>query len=369
MPGLIPKRLRLRASRRGAVPGSRPRAERSSRFPGRRWGTGRRFAEMSPVRIGVIGVAVVVALALLALNSGGVIRDLSSTSYRAQLAEAGGLTGGDQVRIGGLGMGTVDGVSLAGNHVEVTFSVRHGGHLGTRTRAAVQTATALGTKYLAVEPAGPGTLQPGATIPLSRTSSPYNLTDILSTLTTKAGAINTGQLARSFNTISTALAGTPPQLRSMLTGLSSLSETIASRDAALSGLLSNAGAVTRVLAARSGQIGTLVTDGDQLLSTLYQRRDEIRLLLVNVTAVVDQLRGLATDNQAQLGPALNQLQGVLTLLNNNAANINQAIAGLQRYSGGLGDVVGGGPYFYAFVQNIVPTNLVPVPAAGGRPKP
>ena len=358
MPGLIRKRPWKRAAQR--------RGERTG--PGR-WRSGRRFAEMNPVRIGLIGVAVVVALALLALNSGGVIRDLSTTTYRAEFAEAGGLSGGDQVRIGGLSMGTVDAVSLAGNHVEVTFSVRHGGHLGTGTRAAVQTATALGTKYLAVEPGGPGTLQAGATIPLSRTSSPYNLTDILSTLTTKAGAINTGQLARSFNTISTALAGAPPELRSMLTGLSSLSETIASRDAALSQLLSNAGAVTGVLAARSGQIGMLITDGNQLLNTLYQRRDEIRLLLVNVTAVVDQLRGLAADNQAQLGPALDQLQGVLTLLNNNAANITQAIAGLQRYSGGLGETVGGGPYFYAFVQNIVPTNVFPVPAAGGKPKP
>ena len=326
----------------------------------------RRFAEMNPVRIGVAGVAVVVALALLALNSGTVIRDLTTTSYHAEFAEAGGLTGGDQVRIGGLTMGTVQDVALAGNHVDVTFSVRHGGHLGADTSAAVRTATALGTKYLAVEPGSRGTLRAGATIPLSRTHAAYNLTSILSTLTTKAGAIDSGQLARSFNTISSALGNAPPELRSTLDGVRRLSETIASRDAALSQLLSNAGAVTGVLAARSGQIGSLVTDGNQLLNTLYQRREQIRQLLVNVTAVVDQLRGLAADNQQQLGPALNQLQGVLTLLNNNAANITQAIHGLERYASGLGDVVGGGPFFYAYVQNIAPTNLLPVPARPGK---
>jgi phospholipid/cholesterol/gamma-HCH transport system substrate-binding protein len=310
---------------------------------------------------------VVIALALLALNSGVVIRDLSTTTYHAELTEAGGLTGGDQVRIGGLAMGTVQAVTLAGNHVDVTFSVRHGGHLGADTGAAVQTATVLGTKYLAVLPSGPGTLPAGATIPLSRTQSPYNLADILSTLTTKAGAINTGQLARSFDTISSAFANSPPELRSMLNGLHSLSETIASRDAALGQLLSNAGSVTGVLAARSGQIGTLITDGNQLLNTLYQRREEIHLLLVNVTAVVDQLRGLATDNQAQIGPALDQLQGVLNLLNKNAENITQAIAGLHRYALGLGDVVGGGPWFYAYIQNIVPTTLQPtVPSTLGK---
>jgi phospholipid/cholesterol/gamma-HCH transport system substrate-binding protein len=327
----------------------------------------RKFAEMNAVRIGVAGVALIVALVLLALNSGVVIRALSTTTYHADLAEAGGLTGGDQVRIGGLPMGTVDGIKLAGNHVEVTFSVKHGGHLGGHTEAAVQTATALGTRYLGLESSGAGTLPAGTTIPLSRTQSPYNLTDILSTLTNKAGAINTGQLARSFNTISSTFGGnTPPELRSMLNGVSSLSETIASRDAALTQLLSNSSAVTGVLAARSGQIGTLMTDGNQLLDTLYQRRAEIRTLLVNVTSVVDQLRGLAADNQQQLGPALNQLQGVLNMLNNNAANITQAINGLEHYALGLGDVVGGGPYFYAYVSNIVPTNLFPTPTSLGK---
>ncbi|HYZ57230.1 MAG TPA: MCE family protein [Streptosporangiaceae bacterium] len=327
----------------------------------------RTFSEMNTVRIGIAGVAVLIGLALLALNSGAVIRASTTTTYHAAFPEAGGLAAGDTVQIGGLTMGTVQDVTLQGSHVEVTFSVRHGGHLGTGTGAAIKTATALGTKYLALLPSGPGTLPAGATIPLRRTQSPYNLTQILSTLTTQAGAINTGQLARSFGTISSALGNAPPELRSMLNGVRSLSETIASRDAALSQLLSNAGAVTGVLAARSGQIGTLITDGNELLNTLYQRRYEIRLLLVNVTAVVDQLRGLVTDNQQQLGPALNQLRGVLTLLNNNAANITQAIAGLERYASGLGDVVGGGPYFYAYIQNIVPTSLQPtVPTTLGK---
>lgn len=319
------------------------------------------------VRIGVAGMAVLTGLALLALNSGTVIRYFTTTTYHADFPEAGGLATGDTVRIAGLVMGTVDGVSLQGSHVDVTFSVRHGGHLGTATGAAIRTATVLGTRYLALLPGGPGTLPAGATIPLSRTQSPYNLTEILSTLTTRAGAINTGQLARSFDTISSALATAPPELRATLRGVRALSETIASRDAALSRLLSGASSVTGVLAARSQQIGTLITDGNALLNTLYQRRAEIRLLLVNVTAVVDQLKGLSLDNQRQLGPALAQLQGVLNVLNANASNITATIAGLQRYSGGLGEVVGGGPWFYAYVQNIVPANLAPfVPRLLGK---
>jgi phospholipid/cholesterol/gamma-HCH transport system substrate-binding protein len=312
------------------------------------------------VRMGIAGLSVLTGLTLLALNSGTIIRMVTTTTYHADFTEAGGLAAGDTVQIGGLVMGTVQDVTLQGSHVEVTFSVRHGGHLGTRTGAAIRTATVLGTRYLALLPSGPGTLPAGATIPLARTQSPYSLTDVLSALTTKAAAIDTRQLARSFGTIAATFANTPPALRSALTGLQRLSETIASRDAALSELLSRASAVTGLLAARSGQIRTLITDGDALLNILYQRRAQIRLLLVNVTAVMDQLRGLATDNSRQLGPALKQLQEVLGLLNRNAANITAAIAGLRRYAGGLGEVVGSGPWFYAYVANIVPTNLIPV---------
>ncbi|HZC41805.1 MAG TPA: MlaD family protein, partial [Streptosporangiaceae bacterium] len=182
-------------------------------------------AERNLVRIGLTGLAALIGLTLLALNSGGIIRDFTTTRYHAAFAEAGGLTAGDTVRIGGLVMGTVQDVSLQGSHVEVTFSVRHGGHLGTGTGAAIRTATVLGTKYLALLPGGQGTLAAGATIPLSRTRSPYNLTEVLSTLTTKAGAINTGQLARSFDTISSAFATAPPELRGTLNGVRRLSET------------------------------------------------------------------------------------------------------------------------------------------------
>jgi phospholipid/cholesterol/gamma-HCH transport system substrate-binding protein len=320
----------------------------------------RRFSEMSPVKIGIAGIAGIVAIALVALNSGTIIRDLTTTSYQADFSEAGGLASGDNVEISGLTMGTVDSVSLQGSHVLVTFSLRHGGHLGQDTTATIGSATVLGTMELDLTPSGPGTFPSGGTIPLSRTTAPYNLEEILSTLTTKTSAINATQVAQAFNTIAGTLQDTPPSLRQALSGVERLSETVSAEDGTLTQLLSNASSVTGLLAQRSQQIGVLITDSNELLSTLYERRDEIHDLLVDVTAVVDQVRGLALDNQNTLGPALHQLQGVLNLLNANATNITETIDGLQRYSDGLGEIIGSGPWFYAYVANIVPSNLAPL---------
>lgn len=319
----------------------------------------RNFSEMNPVRVGIVGIAGLLAIVLVALNAGTIIEHFTTTSYQADFSDAGGLATGDSVVIGGLTMGTVKSVTLQGTHVLVTFNVKHGGTLGADTGASISTESVLGTKELEVTPSGSGTLAAGSTIPLSRTTSPYDLDQVLSTLTDKASAINTAQVAQAFSTIATTLQNSPPELKQALSGVQQLSETIASRDNQLTSLLNNASTVTGLLADRSQQISVLITDGNELLNTLYERRDQIQELLVNVTAVTDQVKGLVNDNESQIGPALAQLQSVENLLSKNSENVTQTIAGLQRYTSGLGEIVSDGPWFYAYVANIVPTNLTP----------
>lgn len=320
----------------------------------------RNFSEMNPVRVGVTGALAVILLMLAALKSGAVIQHFTTTTYHADFSDAGGLTAGDSVEISGVTMGTVNSVALDGDHADVTFSVRHGATLAADTGAAISSATVLGTKELALTSAGTGTLAPGATISRSRTSSSYDLSQVLSTLTAKTSAVNAAQAAQAFDTIAATLKNTPPDLRAALAGVRGLSQSISSRDSALTQLLSAASKVTGVLATRTRQVRALITDGDELLATLQARRAEIRQLLGNVTLVADQLKGLAADNQRQLGPALAQLQRVLNLLNDNAANLTASIDGLERYATSLGEAVGSGPWFYAYLADIVPANLVPL---------
>jgi phospholipid/cholesterol/gamma-HCH transport system substrate-binding protein len=321
-----------------------------------------RFSERNKVTIGVVGIAVVMAVLALALNSGAIYRSLTSHSYTAAFPEAGGLLTGDEVRIGGLTVGKVGAVELdlARARVVVGFTVNRTARLGELTRAMIKTQAPLGKKFLQISPEGGGELEPGAEIPLERTNSPYDLAQVLQDLTTTTGRIDTDRLARAFDAISGAFADTPPALRSALDGVSRLSQALASRDGALRDLLANANGVTDVLAQRSQQINTLVVDGNALLDELYRRRDAIRALLVNTTAAFDQLRGAVQDNEAQIGPALDELQRTLDLLNENDRSIAQAIHGLRGYATTLGETVGGGPFFYVYVANLVPSNLTPM---------
>jgi phospholipid/cholesterol/gamma-HCH transport system substrate-binding protein len=309
------------------------------------------------LRVGVVTVTAVAVVLALALNSGSIYRSLTSKKFTAVFTEAGGLRTGDEARVAGVAVGKVDSVELRGATVLVSFTVDQSGPIGTTTRAAIKTATALGNKYVALLPSGPGEMPSGSTIPVDRTSSPYDVQAILDELTRKTGAIDVPQLGRALSTLSDTFQDTPGPLQSALSGVSRISDTIAARDTELNTLLANANGVTKLLADRSGQITTLIDDGQQLLAELYRRRDTIRSLLGNVTFVLDQFHGLVNENQSQIGPALSQLQTTVDLLDRNDKNITATIEGLRTYAGSLGEAVGGGPWFYAFVPNLTATNL------------
>ncbi|CAM5277728.1 hypothetical protein STENM223S_07707 [Streptomyces tendae] len=180
-------------------------------------------------RGGEVGLLVLTLLALLAyrvdrLPFGG------GTTYSADFSEAAGLDEGDEVRIAGVKVGRVTGVALDGPKVKVTFEVEDA-WLGDRTTAAIAIKTVLGDKYLALDPLGSGRQDPDARIPLTRTTSPYDVTQAFQDLSGTVDDMDTGQLAESFRTISDTFKDSPPHVRKAATGLSDLSKSLSKRDA------------------------------------------------------------------------------------------------------------------------------------------
>lgn len=325
---------------------------------------GRRFSELDPGRVGVFGAMALLLLVVGALRVGPIRDALTGSTYAADFAQAAGLRAGNDVRVSGLTVGRVDGVALEGTHVRVTFTVR-GVSPGAESTAAIKTANAVGSRFLSLTPLGTGHL---GTIPVARTSVPYSLTGALSDLTRTAQRIDVPQLVRAMNAVSDTFAGTPQAVTGTLRGLGELSAAVASRNGALSDLLHHADGVSRVLAQRSQQITGLMRDGDLVLQELVKRRVTIHALLVDIQAAGRQLSGVIRDNDARLAPALSRIDRVVALLQDNERALDFVLGHLGGFTRNLGEAVGGGPFFYGYVQNITPTNLVPVPgtdAAGG----
>lgn len=310
------------------------------------------FAERNPFTIGAIGLAVVGAVLVAATQYDKLPFVHGGKSYTAYFADAGALRSGAKVQVSGYDVGQVSSIELDGSKVRVDFKVSDNIRLGDRAEAAIKVNTLLGTKIVEVIPRGEGQLS--KPIPLERTRAPYQLPDALSDLTSSIGDLNTDQLSESLATLSQTFANTPPDLRIAVQGLTRFSETINNRDQQLRTLLANANKVTTVLAKRTDQVVGLIRDANALLAQLRTQSAALDSLSGDVSALSQQLSGLIAENRQQLKPALDKLNGVLTIVDNRKDRVQKSIKLLNTYAMSLGESVSSGPFFQAYVANLLP---------------
>lgn len=319
----------------------------------------------SPDRLaarGLIGTVVLVLVVLAALNINRLPLIGNSDVVHVQFAEAGGLKGGDAVMVSGAEVGKVREVRLDRKHVVADVVLTDPDIvLGDRTEARIITMTLLGRAAVELVPRGSGEIGGGESIPLARTSSPYNLTSTLNELTETTTDIDKAQLAAALDHASTTLSSSSPDLRPALDGITALSRAVSSNDDELRALLVHADSVTGMLASRDQQIASLLTSGRSLLSELDARQDVVVSLLESARALAAQLRLLLEDTDDVLGPALDELDGVVDVLNENRKNLQASIVGLRGYATAFGEAISSGPWFDAYIQNLTsPGTLAPI---------
>src|SRR5258708_7384374 len=97
------------------------------------------FATRHRVLTGAISIAVIVGIALAALNYEKLPFINSGKHYSAIFAEAGGLRSGAAVQVAGYRVGEVTSVELDGAQVLVSFTAANDIDLGDRSEAAIKT--------------------------------------------------------------------------------------------------------------------------------------------------------------------------------------------------------------------------------------
>ncbi|OBJ45445.1 mammalian cell entry protein [Mycolicibacterium mucogenicum] len=312
----------------------------------------RTFSERNPLVLGGVGIAMVIAIVAAALGNQKLPFVNQNKSYAAYFADAGGLFSGAIVQVSGYPVGKVSDIELDGPGVLVTFSIDKDIQLGDRTAAAITTKGLLGTKELDVIPHGGGQL--AAPIPLDRTTSPYQLPDALGDLATTIGATNTTQLSDSLATVANTFANTAPDVKNAMQGVARFAQTLDKRDAELRSLLDNAAKATGVLSKRTTEVVSLVKDTNALLSQLRMQSSALDEITTNISAVSEQLKGFIAENRQQLKPALDKLNGVLTIVDNRKERIQKSIKGLNTYLMAMSETVGSAPFFKAYVVNLLP---------------
>lgn len=311
-----------------------------------------KYKESSLYRAGFIGVTLLILVITVGLRPESLLNWATTVRYHAVLADAGGLAVGNDVTKSGIKVGTVSGLSLERGKAIATLTVDASVPLKSETTAHVRTGSLLGERVVTLNSSGSSAMKPGDTIPMTRTSSPYSLTDAVSELTTNTAGTDTANLNRSLDTLSDTINQIAPQLGPTFDGLSRLSRSLNDRNETLRQLLAGTADVSGILAQRSDQVNTLILNANDLIGVLNERRQAIVDLLGSTSALAQQLTGLVRDNETELAPTLDKLNEVTGMLEKNRDNIAKALPGLAKFQVTQGETVASGLYYNAYVPNL-----------------
>lgn len=232
------------------------------------------------VRLLIFIVVTTLATGVLVVVIGN-ISFQGTNSYKAIFSDVTGLNTGDDVRIAGVRVGTVEGIDIVNtNKALVTFSVANNAVLNQSETATIHYRNLVGQRYISLsEGSGPPTkLKTGSTIPESQTFPALDLTTLFN----------------GFKPLFAAL--TPADVNQLSYEVIQVFQGESSN---LNGLLQTTADITSALANRDQVIGSLIDNLNQVLATVSQRNTQFNALITQFQAF---LRGLVKDKNALLGP-------------------------------------------------------------------
>lgn len=308
------------------------------------------------VRIGsatLLGAAAVTAFALTAQNGmPDYVPGVSRTSVEVQFDDAGALRAGDDVRIANVRAGFVDSIELVDGTPVVTLELDDGRQVYDDASATIGARSALGQKYVELDPGTPDAGQLAGPIPAERTTGSVELDTVLDTLD-----------ARTRKATGTALR----EIGGGLTGRGKdLNDGLAHLDADLRDI----GTIATALDSGGGaDLAALLRTTATLASVLDGQQPQLAGLTRGTAVTLD---ALAVDDGRQVGETVRQapgtlreVRGALESLEGPLRDTHTAVVALRPGAEALGAAL---PDTRAFLRDAVPP-LRKVPGVAGDAEP
>jgi phospholipid/cholesterol/gamma-HCH transport system substrate-binding protein len=289
------------------------------------------------IKLIIFTVVTVLVTGLLATTIGN-FRFGGTTEYRAIFTDVTGLLKGDDIRIAGVRVGSVEKVEVHDRTLaRVTISVDKERRLSESTRAAVRYRNLVGQRYIAlIEGAGSDTpLKSGATIPLDQTTPALDLTVLFNGFKPLFVALSPKDINEfSFEIIQT-LQGEGSSINSLLAHTASLTSTLADRDAVIGRTLDNLNSVLGTVDQRDRKLSELILQLQRFISGLSEDREAIGASLTNIAGLADATAGLVQDARPGLKTDIRELGEVAGNLDDNKKVVNEF---LDRFPGKLNTI-------------------------------
>jgi phospholipid/cholesterol/gamma-HCH transport system substrate-binding protein len=261
---------------------------------------------------------------------GAVGRGPGADIYHVELPNVGTMESNSPVMIDDVIVGSVGNMRVQGWHADVEISVKRDVVVPANVVATVGQTSLLGSMHLELNTPigqqGSGRLQPGATIPLSRSSAYPSTEQTLSSLGAVVNGGGLGQIGEVIHNFSTALSGREGAVRDLLTRLDTFVGTLnEQRD----NIVDSIQALNRLA-------GTFAEQRDVLTQALRKIPPALDVLIrerPRLTTALDKLRvfsntatRLVNDSQADLVQNLKNLEPTIRALADVGPELGTAVA-------------------------------------------
>ncbi|MGH3356420.1 MAG: MCE family protein [Nocardioidaceae bacterium] len=318
------------------------------------------------VRLAIFMVVTTLATSLLVITIGNVTFGAEKT-YEAVFSDVTGLNTGDDIRIAGVKVGTVEEVEIEGRDLaRVGFTVDADTMLDRSTNARIRYRNLVGQRYIELaQGAGPsGVLEEGSTIPLPRTDPALDLTVLFNGFEPLFQALSPKDVNQLSYEIIRVFQGEGGTVESLLAHTASVTNTIADRDRVVGALIDNLNSVLDTLARRDDELSSMITELQQFISGLAQDREPILNSLDAVSRLSEETAGLVSKTRPALVADIEQLRRVTGVLNDGREIIDDTLQIMPIKLKKVGRTASYGSFFNFYLCNFQGGVRVP-----GRDKP
>jgi phospholipid/cholesterol/gamma-HCH transport system substrate-binding protein len=249
-----------------------------------------------------------VFLALTLSNGGFGAKD----EYKAVFTDVTGVAKGDDVRIAGVSVGSINSVEIVQkDKALVTFGIEPDVQLTQNTTATLRFRNLVGQRYMALAqgPDGAGAvLRPGSTIPLERTQDALDLNVLLNGFKPVFEALNPEDTNKFAFEIVQTLQGESGNVQSLLARLSSLTNTLAGRDQLIGDVVVNLSEVLDMLGDRDAELRNTITTLRQFVGGLKSDRQAILNSLDSVSELTEETANLLVEGRPLLRDDIKELR-------------------------------------------------------------
>jgi phospholipid/cholesterol/gamma-HCH transport system substrate-binding protein len=261
---------------------------------------------------------------------GAVGRGPGASIYHVEIANIATLESNSPVMIDDVIVGSVGKMTVKDWHADVEVSVQPDVEVPANAVASVGQTSLLGSMHLQLNtPIGEapsGRLEPGATIPLNRSSTYPSTEKTLSSLSVVVNGGGLGQLGDIIHNFNAALSGHEGEARDLITRLDTFVGTLNAQRDKIIASIRGLDRLASTLAGQRDVITRALHDIPPALDVLIKQRPRITTALTKLGELSDTATRLVNDSQTDLVKTFQDLEPTVKALADLGPNLDHILA-------------------------------------------